>query len=63
MAVMQEKNDYLTKKLFSTSSERSKDIEGQLSLLNETEQEAASGDVLIACSSKTRSTVWNAERR
>lgn len=33
MAVMNEKIDYLTKKLFGTSSEKSKNVEGQLSLL------------------------------
>ena len=48
MAVMQEKIDYLTKKLFGTSSEKSKDIEGQLSLFNEAEQETVSGNVPTA---------------
>ena len=32
--------EYLTKKLFSTSSENRKDIEGQLNLFDEAEQEA-----------------------
>ena len=41
MAVLNEKVDYLTKKLFGTSSEKSKNVEGQLSLFNEAEQEAA----------------------
>ena len=40
MAVMQEKLDYLTDKLFGTSSEKSKNVEGQLSLFDEAEQEA-----------------------
>ena len=40
MAVMNEKIDYLTKKLFGTSSEKSKNVEGQLSLFDEAEQEA-----------------------
>lgn len=33
MAILNEKVDYLTKKLFGTSSEKSKNVEGQLSLL------------------------------
>ena len=37
MALMQEKLDYLTNKLFGTSSEKSKNVEGQLSLFNEAE--------------------------
>ena len=37
MAVLNEKVDYLTKKLFGTSSEKSKNVEGQLSLFNEAE--------------------------
>lgn len=41
MAVMSEKIDYLTKKLFGTSSEKSKNVEGQMSLFDEAEQEAA----------------------
>ena len=32
--------DYLTKKLFGTSSEKMKDVEGQLNLFDEAEQEA-----------------------
>lgn len=44
---MQEKIDYLTKKLFGTSSEKSKNIEGQLSLFNEAEQEAASSEIPV----------------
>lgn len=39
ISVLTEKVDYLTKKLFGTSSEKSKDIPGQLSLFNEAEQE------------------------
>ena len=39
-AVLQEQVDYLTKKLFGTSSEKSKDIEGQLCLFDEAEQAA-----------------------
>jgi hypothetical protein len=38
--VLNEKVDYLTRKLFGTSSERSKNVEGQLSLFDEAEQEA-----------------------
>ena len=41
MAVLNEKVDYLTKKLFGTSSEKSENVEGQLSLFNEAEQEAS----------------------
>ena len=41
MAVLNEKVDYLTKKLFGTSSEKSKNVEGQLSLFNEAEQETS----------------------
>ncbi len=40
MNMLNEKVDYLTKKLFGTSSEKSKNVEGQLSLFNEAEQEA-----------------------
>lgn len=46
--------EYLTKKLFGTSSEKWKDIDGQMNLLDEAEQEAdenwdpqASDDVII----------------
>ena len=35
-----EQIDYLTKKLFGTSSEKNRDIEGQLNLFDEEEQEA-----------------------
>ena len=38
--ILQEKIDYLTKKLFGTSSEKSKDINGQLNLFDEAEQVA-----------------------
>ena len=38
--ILQEKIDYLTKKLFGTSSEKSKDIKGQINLFDEAEQEA-----------------------
>lgn len=41
MAVLNEKVDYLTRKLFGTSSEKPKDVEGQLSLFNGAEQEAS----------------------
>jgi hypothetical protein len=37
---LKEQVDYLTKKLFGTSSEKSKDIEEQLGLFNEAEQTA-----------------------
>ena len=37
---LMEQIDYLTKKLFGTSSEKSKDIEGQLNLFDEAEQTA-----------------------
>ena len=37
---LMEQIDYLTKKLFGTSSEKSKDIEGQLCLFDEAEQAA-----------------------
>lgn len=37
--ILQEKIDYLTQKLFGTSSERIHDVDGQLSLLDEAEQE------------------------
>lgn len=37
---LQEQIDYLTKKLFETSSEKSKDISGQMNLFDEAEQEA-----------------------
>ena len=38
--ILQEKIDYLTKKLFGTSSEKSTDINGQLNLFDEAEQVA-----------------------
>ena len=38
IAVLTEKVEYLTKKLFGTSSEKSKDIPGQLSFFNEAEE-------------------------
>ncbi len=41
ITVLNEKVDYLTKKLFGTSSEKSKNVEGQLGLFDEAEQEAA----------------------
>lgn len=41
IAVLTEKVDYLTQKLFGKSSEKTKDIAGQLSLFDEAEQEAA----------------------
>ena len=44
ISLLNEKVDYLTKKLFGTSSEKSKDVDGQLSLFNEAEQEAAPQD-------------------
>lgn len=37
---LQEQIDYLTKKLFGTSSEKNKEMEGQLNLFDEAEQEA-----------------------
>jgi len=37
---LMEQIDYLTKKLFGTSSEKSKDVEGQLNLFDEAEKEA-----------------------
>ena len=40
IAGLREQVDYLTRKLFGTSSERTQNIEGQLSLFNEAEQEA-----------------------
>ena len=39
VTVLNEQIDYLTKKLFGTSSEKSKDIPGQLNIFNEAEQE------------------------
>lgn len=40
MQIMTEKIDYLTSKLFGTSSEKTKNLEGQYSLFDEAEQEA-----------------------
>lgn len=45
MRIMTEKIDYLTNKLFGTSSEKTKTLEGQYSLFNEAEQEAESVNV------------------
>lgn len=44
IASLREQIEYLTHKLFGTSSEKSKNIEGQLSLFNEAEQEAHAFD-------------------
>ena len=44
MRVMTEKIDYLTNKLFGTSSEKTKNLEGQYSLFDEAEQEAIPTD-------------------
>lgn len=44
IASLREQIEYLTHKLFGTSSEKSKNIEGQLSLFNEVEQEAQAFD-------------------
>lgn len=44
MRVMTEQIEYLTRKLFGTSSEKSKNIEGQYSLFDEAEQEASQTD-------------------
>ncbi len=44
MRVMTEKIDYLTNKLFGTSSEKSKTIEGQYNLFDEAEQESVSAN-------------------
>ena len=38
--ILLEKIDYLTKKLFGTSSEKNKDVSGQINLFDEAEQEA-----------------------
>ena len=44
IANLREQIEYLTHKLFGTSSEKSKNIEGQLSLFNEAEQETQALD-------------------
>ena len=44
IASLREQIEYLTHKLFGTSSEKSKNIEGQLSLFNEAEQETQAFD-------------------
>ena len=44
IAGLREQVEYLTKKLFGTSSEKSKNMEGQLSLFNEAEVEAGASD-------------------
>lgn len=44
MRIMTEQIEYLTRKLFGTSSEKSKNIEGQYSLFDEAEQEASQAD-------------------
>ena len=44
IAGLREQVEYLTKKLFGTSSEKSRNIEGQLKLFNEAEQEACPAD-------------------
>lgn len=44
MRTMTEQIEYLTKKLFGTSSEKIKNLEGQYTLFDEAEQEAMSTD-------------------
>ena len=44
MRIMTEKIDYLTNKLFGTSSEKTKTLEGQYNLFDEAEQEAVLAD-------------------
>ena len=44
MRIMTEQIEYLTKKLFGTSSEKTKNLDGQYSLFDEAEQEAVSTD-------------------
>ena len=44
IAGLREQVEYLTKKLFGTKSEKTKNIEGQLSLFNEAEVEAQPSD-------------------
>lgn len=44
MRIMTEKIDYLTNKLFGTSSEKTKTLEGQYNLFDEAEQEAVPAD-------------------
>ena len=44
MRIMTEQIEYLTKKLFGTSSEKTKNLEGQYSLFDEAEQEAMPTD-------------------
>lgn len=44
MRIMTEKIDYLTNKLFGTSSEKTKTLEGQYTLFDEAEQEAVPAD-------------------
>lgn len=44
MRIMTEKIDYLTNKLFGTSSEKTKTLDGQYSLFDEAEQEAIPSD-------------------
>ena len=44
MRIMTEKIDYLSNKLFGTSSEKTKNLEGQYSLFDEAEQEAMPTD-------------------
>ena len=44
IASNQEQIEYLTKKLFDTSSEKTKNLEGQYNLFDEAEQEAVSTD-------------------
>ena len=44
MRIMTEQIEYLTRKLFGTSSEKTKNLEGQYNLFDEAEQEALSAD-------------------
>ncbi|MBD5513914.1 MAG: hypothetical protein HDR06_04465 [Lachnospiraceae bacterium] len=48
---MTEKTDYLTNKLFGTSSEKTKNLEGQYNLFDEAEQEAIPNDESAAAES------------
>ena len=44
MRIMTEQIEYLTRKLFGTSSEKTKNLDGQYSLFDEAEQEALPTD-------------------
>ena len=62
IANLQEQVEYLTKKLFGTSSEKQADMEEQLSLFDEAEQDADSKAEITVTESRVREHIRNPKR-